>query len=183
MDDARGVASYRSIEPGVLLGVALTSVVTLWLATSPGMSGGLVLCAMTAGIWVGIAVAWLIDVGYAASGRTGSHLWRRLLVAPVIVVTVALLSLSLWPDRLRFAVSRRALDRAADRVERGAHVTGRVGRYTISSSMAEGGTVTLMLAEGAFFTWWELVRSGVAPANSTCSHLAADWYLCAEQFD
>jgi len=183
VDDAKGVASYRSIEPGVLLGVALASVMTLWLATSPGLSGGLVLCAMTAGIWVGIAVAWLIDVGYAASGRTGSHLWRRLLVAPVIVVSVAVLSLSLWPDRLRFAVSRRALDRAADRVERGAHVTGRVGRYTVSSSTAEGDTVTLMLADGAFFTWWELVRSGAAPANASCSHLAADWYLCTEQFD
>jgi hypothetical protein len=99
---------------------------------------------------------------------------------PVVVLVVAYLVLfTALPDRARFAVGWRALDQAADRVERGEGVSGRIGLYRVESSEGSPGTATLNLAGGLTFGSWSLVRSAAPPGTMTCHHLASRWYLCS----
>jgi hypothetical protein len=123
-----------------------------------------------------LAVVWFVDVALAAKHR-GSHAVRRWLVAPCVVIVVAFTSLSSWPDRLRFVASEHALDRAADRVEAGQPVQGRVGWYEVSSSSVVDGDVALAVGS-SLMSEWVLVRGAGAPSGQSCDHLAALWYLC-----
>ncbi len=186
----------RVAPPGIpLLALILVSECLLAIASSapwtwfPAGLSALLLWSLAGTIWlVKLGLAALLDGAAVIRAR-----WRRWLVPLLVGLLGFSLAVSSIPLHVRFALSRDAVDAAADQARDGtlAGSDVRLGLYDGRLWSADGGTVSFYLGSGAGGAFlgeeiWGIADLGqdADPAFDACTqwqHLDGPWWLWRQQ--
>jgi hypothetical protein len=173
-------ATGYGIVPDLLLWGLLGTLggFSLWAASLPVGDFLTGVCLVL--LWGACALSW-IAAGFVTlrSAHRRRRAISRWVVAPSVVLALVAAYSTGLPGRARFSLSRAALNRAADEVERGHPFTGRVGYYTVEHSEQVGDAVVLFLVDHGFMLSSAYLTRDSPPASEEfCQRLDTHWRLC-----
>ncbi|WP_120802606.1 hypothetical protein [Williamsia muralis] len=176
----RPVPRWWRIWQGPVLGIlaAVTCAVVLWAAVTPVAILFYVLIAMWA--FVAIGIAWLV---FAVVGWLRYRTVRRSLIAPVLVVTTAVLVVFSVPFHVGFALSKNRLTELAATCQ-SSGADNRAGVYAIRRVIALSDSGCMFYTDGGFMDKVGVVYLPGGPTDAfrarfesiELSHVSGDWY-------
>ncbi len=133
--------------PGILFNVTALAMFVAAVWRGSERSGVLDSILLIAAAWFFVLLAWLFRLVAGAGARMITvRSVGRWILAPVLFVLAGVLVLSDGAMDARFALSRGALDEAADAALAGREVpAGWVGLYPVRNVLVEGGTVSFLI--------------------------------------
>jgi hypothetical protein len=188
--DETVVGASRAYRPGLVLYSVAVVVGLVVLVVEGSANVGWLLMAGYFGLplWLGLPVLWMILFWLDASGsnlRMSRRTWARWLGLPAMAVLCVSLAYCAIPFRLRFELSRSALDQAAVQVLSGRPAPqGQIGLFQADTVIELPNGVLLGDYSMSFIDTCGLAYASDGPPEGVYAtlDLGGGWWLACEDF-